>query len=104
MIPVGSEKGQRAPRRFPGDPGLVRADDWWNDKIPHLVAFAAIGLAARGWGTLEGIVELGLFLVSAIGVAAFGHVVNDLTDVSDDAAADKPNRLGPVPGPTRVAL
>jgi 4-hydroxybenzoate polyprenyltransferase len=80
--------------RLPGDPTLVRADDWWNDKIPHLIAIAAIGLTSRGWTVVEGVVALVLFLVSAIGVAAFGHVVNDLADIEADRAAGKPNRIG----------
>ena len=89
---------------LPGDPTLVRADDWWNDKIPHLIAIAAIGLTSRGWTVVEGIVTLVLFLVSAIGVAAFGHVVNDLADIEADRAAGKPNRIGSLSTTARTLL
>jgi 4-hydroxybenzoate polyprenyltransferase len=90
--------------RLPGDPTLVRADDWWNDKIPHLIAIAAIGLTDLDWTAAEGVITLALFLVSAIGVAAFGHVVNDLADIEADRAAGKPNRMGSLSRTARSAL
>ncbi|MFN7149964.1 MAG: UbiA family prenyltransferase [Microthrixaceae bacterium] len=90
--------------RLPGDPTLVRADDWWNDKIPHLIAIAAIGLTTRGWSAAEGVLALVLFLLSAIGVAAFGHVVNDLADIEADHAAGKPNRTGSLSRTARTLL
>ena len=40
-------------------------------------------VASGGVGVL---VDLGLFLVAAVGIAAFGHVLNDLADIRTDAA------------------
>lgn len=37
--------------------------------------------------------DLGLVVVSAVGVAAFGHLVNDWCDLDADARAGKPNML-----------
>lgn len=86
------------------DPGLVRVGDWWNDKIPHLVAVAALGIASTGQSATSGMSDLSLFLTSAMGIAAFGHVLNDITDVDVDRAAGKPNRLGMLPPGLRLSL
>lgn len=85
-------------------PRLVRAGDWWNDKIPHLVAAAALGIASTGQPAGAGLADLALFLTSAVGVASFGHVLNDLTDVHVDRAAGKPNTLGMLPPGARWTL
>jgi 4-hydroxybenzoate polyprenyltransferase len=34
-----------------------------------------------------------LFLITVVGVAGFGHVVNDLTDIEQDRQANKPNSM-----------
>lgn len=80
-------------RRALREAKVVRAEDWWNDKVPHLIALVAIALAGSGRDIDRGLVDLGLFLVSTFGIAAFGHVVNDLADVVDDRSAGKPNQM-----------
>ena len=77
------------------DPTLVRSGQWWDHKMPQLVAAASLCLlpvadGLRGWTTL---VDLVLFLLAAVGVAAFGHVLNDLADIPTDAVAGVPNQM-----------
>jgi len=76
------------------DPSLVRSGQWWDHKVPPLIAAAALTVVALGeprGGEL--ILDLCLFLVAAVGVAAFGHVVNDLADIRADALAGKANQM-----------
>lgn len=83
----------------------VRPQQWWNHKIPPLLAAAALVIAAsdRTDDWLE-IRDLVLFLLASIGIAAFGHVVNDLADLGPDRAAGKRNVLSLVGTPARVGL
>ena len=62
---------------------LVRSNQWWRHKIPPTIAVAAITI---GLGSVSGrdLVDLGLLLVSMVGVAAFGHLVNDCADLEAD--------------------
>ncbi len=83
---------------------MVRLTDWWNDKLPPLVAVAALSNMAAHRSATSGLRLLGLFMASAVGIAAFGHAMNDLADIAVDAAAGKPNRIGTLSGPSRVAV
>ncbi|MEZ5321579.1 MAG: UbiA family prenyltransferase [Microthrixaceae bacterium] len=75
----------------------VRSEQWWDYKIPPLIGAATIAWLVHPSGELRTsgrfAIALGLFLLSAVGTAAFGHVLNDLCDVEVDAAADKHNGL-----------
>src|SRR5437016_5425290 len=71
----------------------IRADAWWEHKLALMLgtgyATAALLHAplVRLWPTLM------LALVALAAAAAFVSLLNDLTDVRDDRAAGKPNRL-----------
>ena len=72
---------------------LSRADDWWNFKLASLLSvFYATALrkdlpiAALAW-------ELVLVLAAIVTLATFVSLINDATDLADDAAAGKANRL-----------
>ena len=87
------------------DPSLVRSGQWWDHKVPPLVAAAALTvLPATDPGGRGLIRDLVLFIVAAIGVAAFGHVVNDLADIRTDELAGKPNQLAGLSGGTQTAI
>ncbi len=73
--------------------GVVRSDKWWNAKVAPVVAVAGLCLLAGPPATGGDLVRLLLFVVSAIGIAAFGHLVNDAADRDDDVRAGKPNPL-----------
>ncbi|MBM3662381.1 MAG: hypothetical protein FJW94_05745 [Actinobacteria bacterium] len=88
------------------DPTLVRSGQWWDHKMPQLVATAALCLLPAS-GSLDGttvLLDLVLFLVAAVGVAAFGHVLNDLADIRTDALAGVTNQMAGLDVPQRAAV
>lgn len=73
---------------------IVRSEQWWDHKVPVLLAAAAIAIGDRpGPAPAGAIGSLALLVVSIVGIAAFGHVLNDWCDVEADAEAGKANRL-----------
>lgn len=81
----------------------LRAGDWWELKIPVLVAEAGAVAVIEG---LPGdfFVRLAALVLSAAAFAAAAHVVNDSFDIDADAQAGKPNTMAGVPGPWRLLL
>ncbi|WP_421121251.1 methyltransferase domain-containing protein [Aquihabitans daechungensis] len=73
--------------------GVVRSEKWWNGKVAPVVSVAGLALLAGPPATGKDLTRLVLFLVSAVGIAAFGHLVNDAADRVDDVRAGKPNPL-----------
>lgn len=73
--------------------GVVRAEKWWDAKVAPVVAVAGLCLLARPSVTGGDLGDLALFVVSAVGIAAFGHLVNDAADRDDDVRAGKRNPL-----------
>ena len=88
------------------DPGkLIKAEKWWTDKGAPVFALTYFLLAIdRDVLTLDRmLVALLAFIATFIGVAGYGHIVNDIGDFEYDRIAGKPNALhGKAPG--RVAL
>ncbi|HET6842338.1 MAG TPA: UbiA family prenyltransferase [Candidatus Angelobacter sp.] len=86
---------------------MIRACEWWEFKlVPVLAAFYATALmldvpANAIWrGAL-------MALVAIVPAAVYASVINDLTDLEDDLAAGKPNRLAgrsPLLGLTLIIL
>lgn len=88
-----------------GLPSLVRARDWWSFKLPPLLAVAYLLLARPEPAPLfPAFAALALFLVSGVASAAFGHLVNDWTDLAVDARAGKRRRLASLPTSGRLAV
>lgn len=84
---------------------VVRAEQWWDPKVAPLVGLAALSLGSQPGPVLAAALgDLALLLLSMAGVAAFGHVVNDLCDVDSDAMAGKPNRVAVLGAGQRVGL
>lgn len=73
--------------------GLIRLEKWWDAKLAPVVAVAGLALLAGPPASGDDLVRLLLFLLSAAGIAAFGHLVNDAADREDDVRAGKPNPL-----------
>jgi 4-hydroxybenzoate polyprenyltransferase len=74
---------------------VLKAEKWWDDKAPPV-----LGLAYYLLATGTNVVSLGrsllamlAFITAFIGVAGFGHVVNDLGDLAIDRAAGKLNTM-----------
>ncbi|MBR0717746.1 UbiA family prenyltransferase [Bradyrhizobium liaoningense] len=83
---------------------LVRWRDWWFSKLPPALAILYLEM---GWlrpdGT-RGLVLLACYLGTVASMAAYGHVINDIADVSADRRAGKPNRMEGVDSLTRILL
>lgn len=86
------------------DPTLVRSGQWWDHKIPPVVAAAAIVLGTGPAVDLATLVQLAVFLVATVGIAAFGHVVNDMADIRTDGLAGAPNQMAPLSTAARAAV
>lgn len=72
---------------------ISRASQWWSHKIPPVVGAAGFAVLLHP-GDSEWIIwGLALLIASAIGLATFGHLLNDWCDMATDARAGKPNRL-----------
>ena len=90
-LPGGGDQRMRV------DPTLVRSGQWWDHKVPPIIAAAALTLlAAPSLDGVDVLVDLALFLIATVGIAAFGHVVNDLADIRTDALAGAPNQMAPL--------
>lgn len=75
---------------------LVRAGNWLYSKIPPLLA---VGYAITVIGELDFAYAVGrlfLIFVSIFSVAAYGHIINDIFDIEQDAAIGKKNAMSDV--------
>jgi len=86
---------------------IIRGYEWWEYKvIPVLAAFYATALildvpVSAIWR------EALMAFVATVSAAVYASVINDLTDLEDDLAAGKPNRLAgrsPLLGLTFIIL
>ena len=78
------------------DPGkLIKAEKWWNDKAPPVLAIVYFLLAiGENVMSLErSLIAMGAFIVAFIGVAGFGHIINDLFDIDCDREVGKRNSM-----------
>lgn len=83
----------------------MRSQQWWDHKVPPVIAVAALALGARpGPARAADLGALALLVCSVLGVAAFGHLVNDWADVEADARGDKANQLTGRPWSQRLVL
>jgi 4-hydroxybenzoate polyprenyltransferase len=83
---------------------LVRKDNWWNSKIPLVLAVAYFQILVQDIAPARAFVLLGALLFSAVCLAAYGHVINDVCDVEADRRAGKPNRIARLSVAARAAL
>ena len=69
----------------------IRYNDWWNYKVPPLLALAYLSFY---WNMDEpkiAFTQICLILVWILGAAGFGHYLNDLYDIDTDRKAGKFN-------------
>lgn len=83
---------------------LARAGQWWDYKLaPILAAFYATAVVLQapvselGWALAQ-------LLLAIVPGAAYVSLINDLTDLADDRAAGKPNRMAGRSRAERVVL
>lgn len=74
----------------------IRAKEWWEHKIPPIMAMA-YGTAALQKKTMADIALHLLFLIVALIIgASFVSIVNNITDIKADFDCGKPNYMGKV--------
>lgn len=76
---------------------LVRADDWWLYHLLPLLAAAYASIVFYAVGPAAAYPALARLLLSIMFIAAYSHVVNDIGDAEQDAAAGKTDRWNGVP-------
>lgn len=71
---------------------VFRFGDWWQYKIPPLVAvFLFSKLVSAPTGTQQVLTEFCLLFLWMISAASFGYFVNDFSDIEEDNIAGKQN-------------
>ena len=72
---------------------VIRAAEWWDYKLPPILAAAYLVLSASH-ASPESTAPLLIFVVlSLIAGAIYVSIINDMTDIREDMAAGKPNRM-----------
>lgn len=79
-----------------GLPNAVRANNWWGSKIPPLLAVAHALFLFVPISPVDDAVFLLMVFTTLLGVASYGHVINDLFDIEQDRQAGKPNAMAPL--------
>jgi 4-hydroxybenzoate polyprenyltransferase len=77
-------------------PGKVlKAEKWWNDKAPPVfgLAYYLLATGAKVVPLGRSLLAMAAFMTAFIGVAGYGHIVNDLGDIEVDRAAQKANTM-----------
>ena len=81
---------------------IARASEWWEYKLPPLLAVAYATALFADKSLYELAPRLGVLLLGVIIGAAYVSIVNDLTDLKEDAACGKQNRLSKFSPPLRM--
>ncbi len=79
----------------------IRSHEWWEYKLPPLLAIGYATSLSSAVPLYQTALWL-LFLLAAIMVGAvYVSIINDITDMGEDAASGKPNRMASVPARIR---
>ncbi|MGZ3754394.1 MAG: UbiA family prenyltransferase [Mucilaginibacter sp.] len=83
---------------------FTRYSEWWEYKLVPLVSlgYAAIYLSANTFNAA--VIHLLLILLAVISGAIYVSVINDLTDIKEDAIAGKSNRMADKPVWFRILI
>lgn len=83
---------------------IIRASEWWGYKISPLlaIAYATLLIYEKNIYSFAGIILL--VLLSLVIGAVYVSVINDITDVKEDMAIGKKNRMVKAPLALKVAL
>ena len=83
---------------------IARASEWWEYKLPPLLAIAYATALNAGRNLYELAPQFCILLLGIIIGATYVSVVNDLTDLKEDEASGKHNRLINFPPWIRIIL
>jgi len=83
---------------------FTRATEWWEYKLVPLLSIGYATILLRHEPMNQVILKL-LWLLAAVVVGAvYVSVINDLTDINEDAAAGKPNRMAKIAPVWRITI
>lgn len=74
-------------------PSVIRLKDWWNFIVPPILGFYLWGIYQANLPLAATAVRTLGFTLLTFSVASFGFFLNEWTDLSDDTAAGKANRV-----------
>ena len=83
---------------------VARGGNWWNSKIPPLLAIGYAMALLHGLETRAVLLALMALLFAICSVAAYGHVINDIFDVEEDRRRGKSNSMARFSGVQRLAI
>lgn len=83
---------------------ISRGGNWWNSKIPPLLAVGYAAILLHGLDARTALTALLALLIAICAVAAYGHVVNDVFDVEEDRRRGKNNSMARFSGVQRLAI
>ncbi len=83
---------------------VIRSNEWWEYKFPPILAIGYMVIADSGDHFINLSVDLIILLLSLITGAAYVSILNDATDIADDAIAGKNNRLAGYPFFKRISF
>ena len=72
---------------------IARGGEWWGHKLLSILCGFLLTLGMLGEAAAPHALELLVLFAALIPGAVYVSIVNDVTDISDDAAAGKPNRM-----------
>lgn len=82
----------------------IRSAEWWEYKLPALLALAYATAVQAGSNLFEAALWIAFLLLSIIVGAVYVSLINDLTDIKEDAASGKHNRMAGLPPAWRWTL
>lgn len=96
-----------APAAAPGPrrlQAIFRTQLWWSPKVLPVLGTALLAALLADAEPGPGLTRCAALLVSAAGIAAGSHLVNDWADIGADAAAGKANLAAALAPPLRIGL
>jgi len=83
---------------------IIRAAEWWDYKFPPILVACYWILAQSTISIVEGLYTVVFILLALSAGAIYVSLINDLTDIEEDALAGKKNRMAQFSKTTRWAL
>lgn len=72
---------------------VIRSSEWWEYKMPPLLAVGYATALMNGKSIYDSSLHIGFLLLCIIAGAIYVSIINDITDIEDDRASGKHNRL-----------
>lgn len=83
---------------------IARSADWWEYKIPPLLAIGYATILLSDVSIFSVALKLLLLLAALMVGAVYVSVINDITDIEEDLASGKTNRIAKIPSRFRWLL